>query len=75
MAQILNTCIHEQLKHYMKALIFYNSFRFGISKRINSNLLEIDEERKLINSILYKINNIHNLKFKIREMVNKWASI
>ena len=60
-AQILNTCIHEQLKHYMKVLIFYNSFRFGISKRINSNLLEIDEERKLINSILYKINNIHNL--------------
>ena len=61
LAQILNTCIHEQLKHYMKALIFYNSFRFGISKRINSNFFEINEERKLINSILYKINNKHNL--------------
>ena len=61
LSQILNTCIHEQLKHYMKALIFYNSFRFGISKRINSDLLEIDEERKLINSILYKNNIQYNL--------------
>ncbi len=57
LAQILNTCIHEQLKHFMKVLIFYNSFQFGIKKRINSNLFEIDEERKLINNIFYKTNH------------------
>ena len=59
-SQILNTCIHEQLKHYMKALIFYNSFQFGIRKRINSNSFETSEERKIINSILYKNNIQYN---------------
>ena len=53
-SQILNTCIHEDIKHYIKALIFYNSFQLGISKRINSDLDEIDEEMKLINAILIK---------------------
>ena len=36
---ILNTTIHEQLKHYIKALLFYNSFRFG-----KCNHIESDEE-------------------------------
>lgn len=57
LSQILNTCLHEHIKHYIKALIFYNSFHLGITKRINSNLNEIDEERKLINSILFKNKN------------------
>ena len=61
LSNILNTCLHEQIKHYMKALIFYNSFQFGISKRINSNLYEVDEERKLINSILNKNKNKYDL--------------
>ena len=61
LSNILNTCMHEQLKHYMKALIFYNSFQFGICKRINSNLFEINEERRIINSILYKNNNKYDL--------------
>ena len=56
-ARIVNTCLHEQLKHYVKALIFYNSFQLGLTKRINSNLYELDEERKLVNAILIKNNN------------------
>ena len=57
LSQSMNTCIHEQLKHYIKALIFYNSIQLGINSRLNSNLYEIDEERKLINKILKKNNN------------------
>ena len=57
LSQILNTCIHEQLKLYMKELIFYNSFRFGISKKIN--LIPLDEGEKvevfLYGNILGKI--------------------
>ena len=53
-SQMLNTCLHEHLKHYLEALIFYNSFPIGMNKRINSNLYEIDEERQYINSILKK---------------------
>ena len=34
---ILNTTIHEQLNHYIKALLFYNSFRFGKSKHIEND--------------------------------------
>jgi len=57
LSQILNTCIHEHIKHYIKALIFYNSFPLGIKKRIFSDLLEINEERKLVNKILKKNKN------------------
>ena len=56
-SQILNTCIHEHVKHYLKTLIFYNSFQLGINKRINSNLFEIDEERKIINAVLIRNKN------------------
>jgi hypothetical protein len=57
LAQILNTCIHEHIKHYIKALIFYNSFPLGKKKRIFSDLLEINEERKIVNKILKKNKN------------------
>ena len=53
-SQILNTCMHEHLKHYLKVLIFYNSFPIGRIKRINSNLYEIDEERQIVNCVLQK---------------------
>lgn len=33
LSQIINTCLHEKAKHYLKSLIFYNSFRFGIKKK------------------------------------------
>ena len=45
------------MKHYLKTLIFYNSFQLGINKRINSNLFEIDEERKIINAVLIRNKN------------------
>ena len=48
LSQTLNTCIHEQLKHYIKALIYYNSIQLGLISRMNSDLFEINEERKLI---------------------------
>ena len=57
LSQIINTCLHEHLKHYIKTLIFYNSFPLGLNGRIGSNLSEINEERDLINRILIKNNN------------------
>ena len=57
LSQFINTCLHEHLKHYIKALIFYNSFPLGLNGRIGSNLSEINEERDLINRILIKNNN------------------
>lgn len=60
LSQILNTTIHEQAKHYIKSLIFYNSFRFNIKKRINSNLYDYEEENKFIRGILQKYNKKQN---------------
>lgn len=58
LAQILNTVIHEQTKHYLKSLIFYNSFRYDIKKRINSDLHDFGEENYYINGILQKYGAI-----------------
>ena len=63
--QIINTCIHEQAKHYLKSLIFYNSFRFGIKKRINSDLFDYGEENKYIKGILKKFGKYKNIDFAI----------
>ena len=60
LSQILNTTIHEQAKHYIKSLIFYNSFRFNIKKRINSNLYDYEEENKFIRGILQKYDKKQN---------------
>ena len=57
LSQILNTCIHEQLKHYIKSLIFYNSFRFNLKKRIGSDLYNYGKEDRYINGILYIMKN------------------
>ena len=65
LAQILNTCIHEHIKHYIKALIFYNSFPLGKKKRIFSDLLEINEERKIVNKILKKKMNMLLLNWMV----------
>ena len=59
-SQILNACIQEHLNNYMKALIFYNYFQYGKSKNLNYNFLELNEERKIIKSILYKNKNQNN---------------
>jgi len=57
LSQILNTCLHEQLKHYVKSLIFYNSFRFNLKKRIDSDLYNYGQEDRYINGILYIMKN------------------
>ena len=56
-SQFLNTCIHEHIKHYIKALIFYNSFPLKLNSRINSNCFEMNEERKIVEKILKKNNS------------------
>ena len=57
LSQILNTCLHEQLKHYIKSLIFYNSFRFNLKKRIDSDLDNYDKDDKYIKGILSIMKN------------------
>lgn len=55
----LNTMIHEQLKHYLKGLIFYNSFRFKIYKRLDSDLSGYYQESFFIDNIrkIYQRDN------------------
>ena len=48
---LFNTLIHEQLKHYIKALLSYNSFRFRQKKRLDSDLSSYEQERFLIDNI------------------------
>ena len=56
-SQFLNTCIHEHIKHYIKALIFYNSFPLKLNSRKYSNCFEMNEERKIVEKILKKNNS------------------
>ena len=51
---ILNTCIHEQLKHYIKALIFFNSFRYKEKKRIESDENLDNQENKYLTGLIAK---------------------
>ena len=51
---ILNTTIHEQLKHYIKALLFYNSFRFGKCKHIESDEKLINDENVYLEGLMSK---------------------
>ena len=51
---ILNAIIHEQLKHYMKALIFYNSFRYGENKHIESDEDLDNNENEYLKGIMIK---------------------
>ena len=47
----LNTMIHEQFKHYIKALLHYNSFRFRKAIRLDSDLSGYQEEKFYIDNI------------------------
>ena len=58
LSHIINDCIYKQFNHYIKSLIFYNSFRFNIKKPISSNLYNYDENDKYIKGILSKANNL-----------------
>ena len=57
----LNTMIHEQLKHYLKGLLFYNSFRYKINKRLNSDLSGYIQES-------FFIDNIRKIYFPNKEV-------
>ena len=51
---ILNTVIHEQLKHYAKSLIFFNSFRYGEKKHIESDEDLDNEESEYLKGLMAK---------------------
>ena len=61
-SQIINSYIHEQVKNYLKSLIFYNSFRFKIKKRINSDLFNFGEEEYFIEGLRQKFNGQKKIK-------------
>ena len=56
---LLNSVIYEHLKHYINLLIFYNSFQYGKRQITLEESPGINEERKLINSILLKNRNMN----------------
>lgn len=57
---LLNTTIHEQLKHYVKAIIFFNSFRFGEIKHIESDEDLDNDENKFLEGLIIKVKNKNN---------------
>ena len=61
-SQIINTYIHEQAKHYLKSLVFYNSFRAKVQKRINSDLFNYGEEQYFIEGLRQKFNGAKKIK-------------
>ena len=58
---ILNTTIHEQLKHYLRALLFYNSFRFNNKINIESDLDLTNEENEYLDGLASKEKNLNGL--------------
>ena len=61
---ILNTCIHEELKHYIKALIFFNSFRYKEKKRIESDENLDNQENKYLIGLMAKKNRTKKKSLK-----------
>ena len=62
----LNAIIQQQLKHYLKGLLFYNSFRYQTIKKLDSDLSEYKQESFYIDNIreiFYRSKN-NKLKFK-----------
>ena len=48
---VFNTLIHEQLKHYIKGLLYYNAFRFRQKKRLDSDLADYESDRFFIDNL------------------------
>ena len=65
----LNTMIHEQFKHYIKALLHYNSFRFRKHFRLDSDLSGYQEEKYYIDNI-QKIYSKNKNKTIIKPIVD-----
>ena len=51
---ILNTLLHEQFKHYIKGLLFYNAFRFKLTKRLYSDLSDYKDDNFYLDNIRKK---------------------
>ena len=51
---MLNTLIHEIFKHYIKRLLFYNSFRFKENKRLDSDLAGYEQDKSFMDNIRLK---------------------
>ena len=60
----LNTLIHEQFKHYIKGLLFYNSFRFKENRRLYSDISGYEKEKAFMDNIRKKYSENKNEKFK-----------
>lgn len=60
----LNTLIHELLKHYMKWLLFYNSFRYKDNKKLDNDLEGYLQES-------FFIDNIRKIYFPNKEVIFK----
>ena len=61
---IVNTIIHEQFKHYIKGLLFYNSFRFKSNKRLYSDLSDFNDDSFYLDNIrkMYSKNKKEQFK-------------
>ena len=63
-ANLLITILHEQFKHYMKMLIYFNSFIYNKNIDLLGDNLEInDDNNKIFFSILSKNKNNNNKKY------------
>ena len=53
LSSILNTLIYEQFNHYIKYLIFYNSFRFNTKKRLDNDLSAYEQDKTFMENIRF----------------------
>ena len=61
---IVNTIIHEHFNHYIKGLLFYNSFRFKQNKRLYSDLSDFNDDSFYLENIrkIYSKNKKEQFK-------------
>ena len=60
----MNTMIHEQFKHYIKGLLFYNSFRFQEYKELDSDISSYEQDKFFIDNIRLKYSEEKDIKLK-----------
>ena len=61
---LMNTMIHEQFKHYIKGLLFYNSFRFQEYKELDSDISSYEQDKFFIDNIRLKYSEEKDIKLK-----------
>ena len=65
---ILINIIHEHFKHYIKDLLFYNSFRFNHKKRLFSDISDCNQKNFYLDTIRKKYSK--NKKEQFTPLVN-----